>query len=187
LSAICFLRCNFSRIPARINHFEKFSSWYMLEVYGTCCELPSGIRRSVAQSTGVRVSRGVAEASAVEEGQVQLVEALGIGDRVDLDDLTAPDLEVQYHKEPSTRGHDDPHGAVHEHRSRGPGASYERHPGHGRRTADLPRCVRRQGGAVGSEHDVRVEHRDKRVEVSIARGGEEGVDDFSLAGEIQVV
>jgi hypothetical protein len=128
-----------------------------------------------------------AEASAVEEGQVQLVEALGIGDRVDLDDLAVPDLEVQYHKEPSTRGHDDTHGAVHERRTRGPGTSYERPPGHGRCTVDLPRYARRQGGAVGSEHDVRVEHRDKRVEVSIARGGEEGVDDLSLAGVIRLV
>ena len=68
--------------------------------------------------------RRAAEASAVEEGQVQLVEALGIGDRVDLDDLAAPDLEVQHHKEPSTRSHYDPHGAVDERRSRGPGASY---------------------------------------------------------------
>ena len=126
-------------------------------------------------------------ASAVEESQVQLVEALELGHRVDLYYLPAPDLEVQYHKEPSTRGHDDTHGSIHERRSRGPGTSYERPPGHGGRTADLPRCDRRQGGTVGSEHDVRIEHRDKRVEVSIARGGEEGVHDLSLAGEILVV
>jgi hypothetical protein len=68
--------------------------------------------------------RRAAEASAVEEGQIQLVEALGIGDSVDLDDLAVPDLEIQHHKEPSTRSHDDPHGAVDERRSRGPGASY---------------------------------------------------------------
>ena len=33
---------------------------------------------------------------------------------------------------------------------------------------------------------VWVEHREKRVEVTAARGGKEGVDDFSLAGEIGV-
>ena len=42
------------------------------------------------------------------------------------------------------------------------------------------------GAAVGAEHDVRVEHREQRVEVAAARGGEEGVDDLPLAGEIGV-
>jgi len=49
-----------------------------------------------------------------------------------------------------------------------------------------PRCVRRHGCAVGSEHDVRVEHCNKRVEVAVSRGGEEGVENFPLAGEIGV-
>jgi hypothetical protein len=42
------------------------------------------------------------------------------------------------------------------------------------------------GTEVGSEDHVWVEHRHKRVEVAAARGGEEGVDDFSLAGQICV-
>jgi hypothetical protein len=37
---------------------------------------------------------------------------------------------------------------------------------------------------VGSEHDVRVGHREERVEVAVARGSQEGVHDFSLAGAI---
>src|SRR6266571_3511300 len=37
-----------------------------------------------------------------------------------------------------------------------------------------------------SEHDVRVEQGEKRVKVTGARGGEEGVDHFSLVGEIGV-
>ena len=84
------------------------------------------------------------------------------------------------------RSHDDSHGSVHERRSCGPGTPLSRPLGHGRRTADLPRCSCRDGTAVCSEHDVRVEHRQQRGEVTAARGGEEGVDDFSLAGEIGV-
>jgi hypothetical protein len=34
------------------------------------------------------------------------------------------------------------------------------------------------------EHDVGVEHREERVEVTLARRGEEGVDDLSLAAEV---
>ena len=37
-------------------------------------------------------------------------------------------------------------------------------------------------GGVGPEHDVRVEHREQRVEVAAARGGEEGVDDLRAGG-----
>jgi hypothetical protein len=50
----------------------------------------------------------------------------------------------------------------------------------------FPRCVHRHHCAVGSEHDIRVEHCNKRVEVTVARGGEEGVDDFSLVGQVGV-
>ena len=57
-------------------------------------------------------------------------------------------------------------------------------------TAAAPRTSARRargaGRAVGSQHDVRVEHREQRVEVAAAGGGEEGVDDVSLAGEIGV-
>jgi len=38
--------------------------------------------------------------------------------------------------------------------------------------------------AVGSENDFRVEQREKCAEVTAARGSEEGVDDFALAGAI---
>src|SRR3990170_1577312 len=55
-----------------------------------------------------------------------------------------------------------------------------------RRTVDLPRRAHFHVCAVGSEHDVWVEHREKRLEVTLARGGQEGVDDFSLAGAIGV-
>jgi hypothetical protein len=61
---------------------------------------------------------------------------------------------------------------------RGPGATLGGPPGHGRRTADLRRCARRHGSAVGSKHDVRDEQLKERVEVTAARGRKEGVDHF---------
>jgi hypothetical protein len=64
----------------------------------------------------------VAEASIVEDRQIDLVQACRVGDRADLDDLSAPDREVEYHKEPSTRSHDDSDGPVHERRSCGAGS-----------------------------------------------------------------
>src|SRR2546421_10738374 len=42
------------------------------------------------------------------------------------------------------------------------------------------------GRLVGSEHDIWVEYREKRVEVTAARGSEKGIDHFSLAGEIDI-
>ena len=49
-----------------------------------------------------------------------------------------------------------------------------------------PVALGTQRPAVGPRHDVRIEHRDERLEVAIARGGEEGVDDPSLSGEVGV-
>ncbi len=40
--------------------------------------------------------------------------------------------------------------------------------------------------AVGAQHDVRVEHRHQRLEVALPRGGEVGVDDRLLAGQVRV-
>ena len=40
--------------------------------------------------------------------------------------------------------------------------------------------------AVGAQHDVGVEHRHQRLEVAVAGGGEVGVDDRLLAGQVRV-
>ncbi len=77
--------------------------------------------------------------SVAEEGQIELAQARGVGEYVDLDDPPVPDREAEDHKEPSTRGHDDSHRPVHERRPCGPGTSLDRPLGHGRRTTDLPR------------------------------------------------
>src|SRR5215204_5504680 len=127
-------------------------------------------------------------ASVVENRQVELPQAHGVGEYVDFDDLAARDREAHYRKRPSTLKHDDSSGSVHERRSYegGEPREGERLLSHVLRTAHLPRCARRHATAVGSEHDVWVEHRNQRVEVAAARGSEEGVNDFSLAGEIGV-
>ena len=39
---------------------------------------------------------------------------------------------------------------------------------------------------IGPEHDIGVEHGDQRVEVTLARGGDEGVDDLPLGAEVGV-
>jgi hypothetical protein len=62
----------------------------------------------------------------------------------------------------------------------------ERLLSHGPLTADFSRCARRHGSAVCSDHNVWIKHREKRLKVSTARGGEEGIDHLSLAGEICV-
>src|SRR5829696_4139856 len=55
--------------------------------------------------------------SVVEDRQVELAEALGVGEDVDLDDLPPPDREAHDRKRPSTRSHDDSYGSVHERQS----------------------------------------------------------------------
>src|SRR5215217_7417012 len=46
--------------------------------------------------------------------------------------------------------------------------------------------ARTHGTAIDSQHDVRVEHREQRLEVTLARGSEEGVDGLLLAGKTGV-
>ena len=55
--------------------------------------------------------------SVAEDRQVELTEARGVGEDVDLDDLPPPDREAHDRKRPSTRSHDDSHLSVHERRS----------------------------------------------------------------------
>jgi len=50
----------------------------------------------------------------------------------------------------------------------------------------LPRCCRGSSAGVGAEHYIGVEQREESLEVTFTRGGEEGVDDFSLTAEASV-
>ena len=55
-------------------------------------------------------------------------------------------------------------------------------------TAAAPRTTREpaERPEVRAQHDVRVEHREQRLEVAVARRGEEGVDDLALRLEVGV-
>src|SRR5215207_1909915 len=126
--------------------------------------------------------------SAVEDGQVQLPEPLGVGDDVDVGDLAVPFLEVEDDEQSLERSDYDAHGSVDKRRLSEPGPCREgqRPPSYGPRTVDLARSASTHGCAIGSNDDVGVENRDKRVEVAIAGGGEEGIDNFTLAHAIAV-
>jgi hypothetical protein len=108
----------------------------------------------------------------VEEGQVEPVEAIGVGEHVDLDDLPAFDGEAHDRNRPSTPNHDYSCGPVHERRL-GEGGNPREGTctiSHTPRTADFPRQARTQETAVRSQHDVRVEGRQQRAEVALTRG-----------------
>jgi len=109
--------------------------------------------------------------------QVELAEALRIGEHADSGDLPVRDGEAEYDARPAARRPDSSGGSVHEGRLSGPSTPGEG-ADHRRRAADLPRRARLHGCAIGPEHDVWVEHREKRVEVTIARGREEGADGY---------
>ena len=104
---------------------------------------------------------------------------------MDLDDPPACDRELEYDARPSALSPHGPGGSIDQSRLRDAGTPREGACDR-RRTADFPRGAHLHGFSVGSEDDVRVEHREKRIEVTAPRGGEEGVDDFSLTGEIAV-
>ena len=61
--------------------------------------------------------------SVVQDRQVELAEARGVGDHVDLDDLAACDREIEDEEQPTMPGHDESYGSVHESRSRSLGTS----------------------------------------------------------------
>ena len=65
------------------------------------------------------------------------MQARGVGDRVDGDDLAAREREGEDHAGPATGGDDDSHGSVDERRSCGSGSPLDRPPGHGRRTTEI--------------------------------------------------
>src|SRR5258708_40077498 len=56
----------------------------------------------------------------------QLAQVCRLGDRIDGDDLASPDGETQEEQEPPTRGNNDSHRSVYEHRRREREATQER-------------------------------------------------------------
>jgi hypothetical protein len=114
--------------------------------------------------------------SVIEDRQVKLAQAGGVGYRVDLDDLPVCERESEYPEQPSTRSHDDSGRAVHERRLCEPGTPRERERLSGPGLPQTPRSA--GGGEVGPDSDVRSSTAE-RVEVT-CQAAKEGVDD-SLA------
>ena len=130
----------------------------------------------------------VAKPSVVEDGEVELGEALGVGERVDLDDLAVAHGERHHRGESPTRHHDRTGGTVDQRRPH-----VRRQPAVGERARrDLLRAaddaghVRPARPTVGPQHDVGVEDGDQSLEVAVTRRREERVDDLALPGEVGV-
>jgi hypothetical protein len=109
--------------------------------------------------------------SVFKDRQVDLAESRRVSDHFNFDDLLARDLEDHYQDQPSTRSHDDTHGPVHERQLCEPGTSREGECllSHSRCVADLVRFACRHSSTVNSNHNIRGEHRQKRLKVTVAR------------------
>ena len=132
-----------------------------MRIKGLCCT------NSLSTSSAVNVTIPLdpmlnreTTALVVEDREVELAEALGVGEHVDFDDPPARDREAECDTRPSARRPHQPRRAIHKRRLCGLGAPREG-LGHCGRAADLRRCAHLHGCAVGPEYDVRVEQREK--------------------------
>src|SRR3989337_1845695 len=78
--------------------------------------------------------------SVLEEHQVDLAKALGVGDQVDFEDLPASNREAEYYARSSNRNPYGSHDSVHKCRFGEAGTPCDG-VGHARRPADLFRCA----------------------------------------------
>jgi hypothetical protein len=125
--------------------------------------------------------------SIAEDGEFEVAEALGVGDCFDFDDLSVCDGEAKHHEEASAWGYDDSDFAIYESRLGCACTAFDSTIGYGCCAADLGRYAPGHGGGIGAEYDVGVKDCEKGLEVTATGGGEEGIDDLSLAGEVGVV
>src|SRR4051794_1005245 len=125
-------------------------------------------------------------ASRVKDCQVERCETLRTGGGVDGEDSAVVDGELEHHGQAAERRDDDADGAVDEGRLSGPcaagGGHFAASGGAGGvllRAANLP-----SGHAVGAQNDVWIEESQQALEVADPRGGQKGVDHFSLATKL---
>src|SRR3954452_7942047 len=124
----------------------------------------------------------------VEDRQVELAEALGVGEDVHLDDPSVPDREARDRERPPVPDGDRADRTVDERRPHLDieAREGERLAGHVGRSPDNPRGADGSGTAVGPADHVRVQHLEQPLEVALARGREKGVDHLALAVEVVV-
>ena len=145
---------------------------------------PSARQRNPCQRR--RDLRRVSE-SVVEHGQVEPRDALRVGEEVELGDPPVLDRDGADRERPAVRG-----------RSTIPAApltsarrmvrSTRDHSSAWPATVSAPRRCCDATGRVRRppEHDVGVEHGDERVEITLAGGREERLDDLPLGGQVGV-
>jgi hypothetical protein len=127
---------------------------------------------------------GRGNGSAAGDDEIELAQSQRVEDHVDLNDLLAPGREAECgawcsaSDGPDSTGRFDNEGG-----QRGYGAFGELLR-NGRRAANLCQGTDLDGGGVGAEYDAGVEYREQRGEVTVAGGGEEGLDQLGLAGEV---
>ncbi len=117
-----------------------------------------------------------------ERGEVQLPQALGVTDDLDLGDLSVCEGEAEDAEEASSGRDDEAHLAVDERRLCGTCATRggDCAAGPVLCAANFSHGFDRLGGLVSMDHDVRIEHSEERAEVAGAQSGEEGIDSFAL-------
>src|SRR5262245_18552175 len=134
------------------------------------------------------LSRMAIDSSIIEDLQYKLAKPLGVGDHVNFDDPPAPDREGQNNAQPPIWGYDDSRNSINQRHLREPGTPREgeRVFSHGRRPAHLGWRTSGDSHAIGPDHDIWVEDREQRLEITVARSGEKGLDHFSLACAIGI-
>lgn len=128
-----------------------------------------------------------------EDSRRDPADAVGFGDRVDLDDLACGDSEAYHDRGPPTYGDDHSGGAVHQ---RGVQAdsrvrdsrcqALECLPGDSLCATEAHGGCGVPGACVHSEHDVGIEYGDEGVEIAFTRRQEEGIDYLALPREIGI-
>src|SRR3954453_17067172 len=121
-----------------------------------------------------------------EHREVELTQALGVGEEVDLDDPPLPDGDAADRERLSVAEGDDADGAV-DQRDVDVEAEARVHlrlADHGLRASDL--SARSAGPEVGPQHHVRIEHLDQGLELPFAGRGQEGIDDSALGVEVGI-
>src|SRR5262249_32634979 len=134
------------------------------------------------------LSRMATDSSVVEDPQNKMAKPLAVGDPVNFDDPPAPDREGQNDAQLPIGSHDDSGNSINKRHLCEPGTRREgeRVFSHGRRPAQRNWRTSRDGRAIGPHHDIRVEDRKQRLEITAARSGKKGLDHFSLAPAIGV-